>query len=1129
MTTEATCPRCGALLNDHKMGGLCRHCIGKAIFQGLDPSEAEIETVDVDTRELKTEMSVGSKEDYAAAVGQTIGRYKLREQIGEGGFGVVYVAEQFEPIRRKVALKLIKLGMDTKQVVSRFEAERQALAMMDHPNIAQALDAGATESGRPYFVMELVPGIKITKFCDENRFNTRERLELFIKVCQAIQHAHQKGIIHRDIKPSNVLVTMHDDQPVPKVIDFGIAKATAGRLTDATLYTQMQQFMGTPVYMSPEQAMMSGLDVDTRSDIYSLGVLLYELLAGSPPFAEKDLLSMGLEAMRQTIRDKEPSRPSTKLRELLDADLTTTAERRSSSAPTLVHQLRGDLDWIVMKCLEKDRKRRYETANELAADIRRHLNDEPVLARSPSAVYRFQKTFRRNKGVFATGALVATTLIAGILLTSWQMVEARKARAKEMQQRLIAEAAEKKIAASLYTSLFGQMKAIRTARQVGYREDVFQLVGQALELGAAEKNLLHLRNEAVGCMGDFVGFHPKPIVTESFDQMELSPDGKWLALWNRTGKIEFRELASGRQAGRYKMGPGWNARFGKFNAAGDRLLWILGESEDSQVELFTLSQDREWRKTSTQSIPNAGTPLATSDSLFVVVSNGSQVHLIDPVTGRTNNSFNVPMNQGLEGRRLSFSPDGQKLAMLTRNETYIELWDLQKEQFLGSFPPGVPSGQHIEFNQDGRYLGALTGHGMFVYETQTFSKIDEFYAPPGPHYSFLNGSSLMAVPFPQTKELHIRDYLKKETIAVLGEEDPPLQAIFAPEGDILLTRSAVGVNSYSLNSAPERLALNGHLSGVAAITFSLDGSRLASVSSDHTVRMWNVKSGQQIWKRDLIQSGGDVAFSPDGRLLATGTHVSYWLQLWDAESGSEVLRLKGSGDWTVSLGFVTDADKGLVLARKNFHNVESWQIGDMATVLRGEKESIQRVSLYSPQKIDHLYSVPGSPLIAIAKSSGSLDIVQHPFDSTPVIAPTKITPEQAENYSISPDGRTLIVLTREMQVVLIDVSTGSQIRTFPVPGKSSEYRRIALSSKGRWLAVTSVSRRGLDVYDLATGEPQYTLPDREGAIKQVTWHPDDESRLAVGRQNGDIAIWDLAQIDQQLHNLGLGFTAQAKN
>ncbi|MCW5560178.1 MAG: serine/threonine protein kinase, partial [Verrucomicrobiae bacterium] len=338
--------------------------------------------------------------------GARIGRYKLLQQIGEGGCGTVFMAEQEEPVRRRVALKVIKLGMDTKSVIARFEAERQALAMMDHPNIAKVLDAGATDSGRPFFVMELVRGIPITRYCDDNKLDTKQRLDLFIKVCQAIQHAHQKGVIHRDIKPSNILVTLHDGQPVPKVIDFGIAKATEGRLTDRTLFTAFEQFIGTPAYMSPEQAEMSGLDIDTRSDIYALGVLLYELLTGRTPFDARELVQAGLDEMRRRSREVEPPRPSTRLSTLQGGALTTTAQAHGTDAPRLLSLIRGDLDWIVMKCLEKDRTRRYETANGLAADLKRHLSHEPVVARPPSTAYKFQKAFRRNKLVFAAGAAV---------------------------------------------------------------------------------------------------------------------------------------------------------------------------------------------------------------------------------------------------------------------------------------------------------------------------------------------------------------------------------------------------------------------------------------------------------------------------------------------------------------------------------------------------------------------------------------------------------------------------------------------------------------------------------------------------------------------------------------------------
>ncbi len=374
---------------------------------------------------------------------QMIGRYKLLQPIGEGGMGSVWLAEQREPVKRRVALKIIKLGMDTKQVIARFEAERQALAMMDHIHIAKVLDAGSTDTGRPYFVMEYIKGIPILEYCDQERLPTQARLELFTSVCQAIQHAHQKGIIHRDIKPSNVLVTLHDGVPVPKVIDFGIAKATNGELTSKTLFTEHRQLVGTPAYMSPEQAEMSGLDIDTRSDVYSLGVLLYELLTGTTPFDVKVLLESGYAEMLRVIREDEPHKPSTRISSLGDTAASTAAQRHVD-VKKLGAALRGDLDWIVMKCLEKDRRRRYETATSLAADIRRHLNDEPVTASPPSAVYMLRKFVRRHRGQVIAGGIVAAVLVLGVIGTTTGMIhafaETRRADGEATKARLAAEA-----------------------------------------------------------------------------------------------------------------------------------------------------------------------------------------------------------------------------------------------------------------------------------------------------------------------------------------------------------------------------------------------------------------------------------------------------------------------------------------------------------------------------------------------------------------------------------------------------------------------------------------------------------------------------------------------------------------
>jgi len=377
---------------------------------------------------LESALDLGAPLAYplSKTIPERVGYYRIVRKLGEGGMGEVYEAEQEKPVRRRVALKLIKWGMATKQVVARFESERQALALMSHPNIARVFGAGSTEKGRPYFAMEYVPGVPITQFCDTEHLDTSERLQLLVRVCQGVQHAHQKGVIHRDLKPSNVLVTIEDGEPLPKIIDFGVAKAIEQRLTEKTLFTELGQWIGTPEYMSPEQAEMTGLDVDTRSDVYSLGVLLYELLVGALPFDANELREAGFDEMRRRIREEEPTRPSTKISSMGD-DSRAAASNRRTNVPALERELRGDLDWITMKALEKGRSRRYGSCAEMAADIERYLRNEPVLASPPKTLYRAGKFVRRHRvGVTASSLVIAAVLI-GFFLASIGLVRARRA------------------------------------------------------------------------------------------------------------------------------------------------------------------------------------------------------------------------------------------------------------------------------------------------------------------------------------------------------------------------------------------------------------------------------------------------------------------------------------------------------------------------------------------------------------------------------------------------------------------------------------------------------------------------------------------------------------------------------
>jgi hypothetical protein len=504
------------------------------------------------------------EQSAAEKIGTMIGPYKLLQRIGEGGMGVVFMAEQTNPISRRVALKIIKPGMDTRDVIARFEAERQALSIMDHPNIAKVLDAGTTEAGQPYFVMELVKGVPITDYCDDKQLSVAERLQLFVTVCQAVQHAHQKGVIHRDLKPSNILVAQYDDRAVSKIIDFGVAKATNQRLTEKTLFTRFGQIVGTFAYMSPEQAKFNELDVDTRTDLYSLGVVLYELLTGDTPHAKQKLQQAALDEIIRIIRQEDPLRPSARISSI--ETLPAVAANRHVEPKRLAIILRGELDWIVMKALEKDRARRYETANALAVDIQRHLDNEPVSACPPSATYRIRKAVRRHKMAFGAAFAVASSLLIGLVGTAWFAMESRqnfvlaeKRAEEEERQRVRATEAEALARARLAkqtqaTTLAEDAVRDKTrtlyALNTSFGLDADEPADALLWFTEAAKLVEPGSHEARACAARYVSWRESAFGLahyfehdgETLAQLEYDPSGKFIATRTNSGRCAVWEM-----------------------------------------------------------------------------------------------------------------------------------------------------------------------------------------------------------------------------------------------------------------------------------------------------------------------------------------------------------------------------------------------------------------------------------------------------------------------------------------------------------------------------------------------------------------------------------------------------------
>jgi WD40 repeat protein/serine/threonine protein kinase len=1001
------------------------------------------------------------------SAGLKIGRYQLLEQIGEGGFGVVFMAEQTSPVRRRVALKIIKLGMDTKQVVARFEAERQALAMMDHPNVARVFDGGATETGRPYFVMELVKGTPITAYCDQHNLNIRERLALFGQVCQAVQHAHQKGIIHRDIKPTNVLVAAQDDRAVVKVIDFGIAKATEARLTERTLFTEFRQWIGTPQYMSPEQA--DGiLDVDTRSDVYSLGVLLYELLTGATPFEAKALREQAYEEIRRIIREVEPPRPSTRLSHL--DTLPSVAATRQIEPRKLQTLVRGELDWIVMRCLEKDRTRRYQTARELCDDVERYLRDDPVQARPASMPYRFRKFARRNKSLLAITAMAAAVLIAAVVILAISTVTItrernRTAKALVEREQALATAREKEAFASQQATL---------AQRRFYAAQV-NLANQAIEAGfiARGMELLETLQPKVGetDMRTFEWFHlharcnARHLLTiradaEGVGDIDFSSDGRLLASSGYDNTLRLWDAQTGRAI-----------RTVSANAYLGQLMFLPGDATIASID--NTWRLRRWDVATGAVLQELGTRGASKtialspDGRLLAIGgwndSGGLVCLWDQSKATTRpTTLRIPGQVSV----LTFSPDSKTL-VIGMGGPVATRWNVSVDppQKLGD----LAGGMQATFASDGKTLATAEWGIIRLLDTTTWQPTNKSFA----HNGYITGLR----------------YTSDQRALISAGQDRTILRWDLPGG--ATTRPTTAPTTF-----PARLVIGAHNAPITSISVSPDGQRLAVSDMAGLIQLWDIspvdpspitvfRHGTQTLS--LLQLG-------DGRLLSTA--IGSGARLWD-EQGRAV------GSFAAAGRAVLLPDRKHLVCSSDDGRIELW---DLATLQKLAAIEANDGKLYD------LAISPDGRTVATCSGGNLLRLWN--------ITPEGFTHQAdvdirygAASMAFSADGKILAVGGQE-SLILLDRVTGGK-RLVPSGDKGFHWTRATVFSPDGKLLATAGDVGVAQIRDAATGAILRELKGHSNGIPAIAFSPDGQT-LATGSGDKTIRLWDVLTGQERL-------------